>query len=271
MFLLARDLAKAQELQARDWPKPVRVVQGDLGDVDAWSSELRGVDAVATAVSCGVRTRESPLAALGLASPPASWRNVPERIDSAGVSDLCSAAVENGVPRIVAVTTASTATPWSLAAVFLNLACVGSVKWKFEGEQAIRRSGLEFAIIRPFGLTDEEGPAHAAYETGKGIEWSQGRTEGTRKRIPREDVAQLCHEALLRPRGERATFECWATDRHQQRLPWHELRQEQAGQEVQGVNHDPAIQAGCAVVLGACGLTLAGMSTLTRRMLRLVR
>ena len=61
--VLARDLAKAQELQARDWPKPVRVVQGDLGDVNAFS-ELCG-HAVATAVSCGVRTRESPLAALG--------------------------------------------------------------------------------------------------------------------------------------------------------------------------------------------------------------
>ena len=229
------------------------------------------MDAVATAVSCGVRSRESPLAALGLAPPPASWRNAPERIDCAGVSALCSAAVEHGVPRIVAVTTASTATPWSLAAVFLNLACVGSVKWKFEGEQAIRRSGLEFAIIRPFGLTDEEGAADAAYETGKGIEWSQGRTQGTRKRIPREDVAQLCHEALSRPRGERATFECWATDQHQRRLPWHELRQEQAGQEVQGVNHDPAIQTGCAVVLGACGLTLASVGALARRMLRLVR
>eukprot|EP00937_MAST-01D_sp_MAST-1D-sp2_P006621 g6621.t1 len=149
---------------------------------------------------------------------------------------------------------------------------MGSVKYKFEGEEAIRRSGLDFAIIRPFGLTDEGvGAGAGTGETGKGIEWSQGRTEGTRKRIPREDVARLCHEALGRPAGENVTFECWTSDAHARRLPWADLAREPAGSAAGGVNHDPAICAGAAAVLGAGGLTLAGATALARRALRMLK
>jgi len=286
--VLARDPAKAAALQASQWPAPVRVVQGDLSDVRAWEAELRGVDVVATAVSCGVRTRDAPLAALGLAPEPPSFANLPRRIDNEGIAALCDAAAAHGVRRIVAVTTASTATPWSLAAVFLNLACMASVKHKFEGEQAIRKSGLDFAVVRPFGLIDiddaaaadaDEAEAEAvcagagagAAGTGlRGIEWSQGRTEGTRKRIPRADVARLCHEAMGRPPGDRLTFECWGTEAHANGLPWGELRQEAAGGAVEGVDHDPAIAAGGALLMGVGALSLAGaargLSALLRRL-----
>ena len=54
---------------------------------------------------------------------------------------------------MVAVTTASARQPWSPAALFLNAyhqMAVRATEW--EGERAIRDSGLEYVILRPYGL-----------------------------------------------------------------------------------------------------------------------
>merc|ERR1711965_795466 len=112
------------------------------------------------------------------------------------MESLCTAARAADVKRMVCVTTASTGTPFSAAAIFLNSVAAMSVKNKFLGEQAVRRSGLDYVIVRPFGLQDT---APLGGDTGLGISWTQGRTEGTRKRIPRADVAAICHEALSLP------------------------------------------------------------------------
>ena len=264
VIVLARDTAKAAALQDTAWPAPVRVIEGDLGDVDSWASHLAGVDQVVTAVSCGVRTFADPLGVLGVTRPPA---NMPQRIDGEGIARLCDAAAAHGVRRIVAVTTASTGTPWSPPAVFLNLIAAGSVKWKFYGEQAIRRSGLDYVIVRPFGLLDT---LPLGGDTGLGIEYSQGKTEGTRKRIARADVAALCHEALRQPRGTRTSFECWTSSEHTRRLPWGQLRAEPPG-SVADVDHDSAVAMAAAGVVGGCALTLAGLGRGGLALLRRLR
>ena len=112
-----------------------------------------------------------------------------------GIAQLAHAAKAHGVRRFVAVTTASAGSPWSPAALFLNLIHHGSVKEKWRGEQAVRGSGLDYVIIRPYGLGTDGPPPPGA----RGIEWTQGRETagGSSRRIHRDDVATLCHEALL--------------------------------------------------------------------------
>merc|ERR1711862_500082 len=157
---------------------------------------------------------------IGLKPLPA---NMPQHVDFEGIAQLATAAKEHGVKRIVAVTTASTGSPWAPAAIFLNSVCFMSVKWKFFGEQAIRESGLDYVIIRPFGLVDTP----LGKETEMGIDCSQSPTSGMSRRIPREDVASLCHEALRTP-STRTTFECWSTPAHKEPLPWHHLKPDSA-------------------------------------------
>merc|ERR1712086_186948 len=247
VVILARDAFKAAQLQ-ETWPTQVRVIEGDMGNVSAWASQLSGVTQIVTSVSCGVRTFSDPLGVLGLSPPPP---NLPRLIDGQGVEQLCDAAAAHGVQRIVAITSASTGTPWSAAGVFLNMIAAMSIKYKFEGEQAIRRSGLDYVIVRPYGLQDTEP---LGGDTGLGINYSQGQTEGTRKRIPRADVAALCHEALGQPSGIKTTFECWATPDHTQRLPWQALLTEPPG-SVADVDHNTAVMTGVGVV----GVTTIGL------------
>mmetsp|Transcript_572 Transcript_572/g.1192 ORF Transcript_572/g.1192 Transcript_572/m.1192 type:complete len:161 (-) Transcript_572:695-1177(-) len=127
--VLARDREKADMLFASD--DEVEIIEGDLTNTAEWEDSLDGVSQVVTAVSCGLRT--DPLVVLGLREAPG---RLPHEVDHDGIASLAAAASRHGVKRLVAVTTASAGTPWSPAAMFLNAACYGSVKWKFEGEQA---------------------------------------------------------------------------------------------------------------------------------------
>ena len=151
---IVRDPVKAQLIFGPEQDDDrLNIWEGDLTDVDAWATRLEGVSKVVTAVSCGLST--DPLVVLG-AKEPAS--PLPSDVDGDGIAALAQAAKEHGVQRFVAVTTASAGSPWSLAAIFLNLIHSGSVKEKWRGEQALRSSGLDYVIIRPYGLGKDVPP-----------------------------------------------------------------------------------------------------------------
>ena len=285
LTIVVRDTDKAQLLFGEELElaeSRLNVVEGDLTDVRSWEHRLRGVSQVVTAVSCGLCT--DPLVVLGVRSPPAAS---PSAVDSAGIADLAAAAKAHEVRRMVAVTTASAGSPWSPAALFLNAYHQMAVKYKWEGEQAIRDSGLEYVILRPYGLGPDEprlasARGIAASQSGLGAGTASNAPIGTelarqaRRRIPREDVARLCHEALRLPapathvadaqpmgssntasgaaRGSasRVTFECWATDEHARPLDWYALQDDPPGR-LPEVDHDLAlvVSAGGAALLSA--------------------
>ena len=244
--VLARDPERARQVFG---DQAVELVPGDLHAVGEWAHHLKGVSHVVTAVSCGKWT--DPQVLIGLKAAPT---NVPSKIDAQGIAELAAAAKEHGVSRIVAVTTASTDAPWSPAAIFLNAVHCGSVKHKWEGEQAIRASGVDYVILRPYGLGPDAPSASA--DQPRGVEWSQGEGVGReRRRIPREDVARLCHEAVqLAPSAvSRASFECWATDEHRKPVDWMALRPDPPG-PLPAINHDLPV----ALALGGAAALFAG-------------
>ena len=247
---LVRDADKAQLVFG---DKDVDIVHGDLKDVDAWAHNLKGVSQVVTAVSCGQWVDLGVL--VGLKPEPA---NMPYKTDAQGIANLAAAAKEHGVSRIVAVTTASAGSPWSPAAIFLNAVHYLSVKRKWEGEQAIRASGLDYVVLRPYGLGPDAPPGdEPAPAPARGVEWSQGEPVGReRRRIPRDDVARMCHEALrLTPEeAPRATFECWATEKHRRPMDWSALRADPPG-PLPEVNHDIPV----AMVVGGGVLGVAAI------------
>jgi hypothetical protein len=89
-------------------------------------------------------------------------------------------------------------------AVRMNDALGGLLTHKLAGEDAVRSSGVPFAVVRPVALTEE--PPGAELEVGQG--------DVMRGKISRDDVAELC-VALLRGRGGAAaagaTFEVKST------------------------------------------------------------
>lgn len=99
-----------------------------------------------------------------------------------------------GPPRIVHVSSAGVTRPdrpgidveQEPPAVKMNDMLGGLLTYKLAGEQALRESGVPFAIVRPCALTEEP--------RGMPVQPSQGDT--IKGKIGRDDVAELCVEAL---------------------------------------------------------------------------
>ncbi|GLC61057.1 hypothetical protein PLESTB_001711400 [Pleodorina starrii] len=93
-------------------------------------------------------------------------------------------------------------------AVKLNDALGGILTWKLAGEDALRASGVPYAVVRPTALTEEPG--------GMPIELDQGDT--VKGKISRDDVADLCVALLGCPSAADTTFEIRSTVPFSQ--PW---------------------------------------------------
>ena len=149
-------------------------VAGDVLDSDAVGSAVRGCDAVAFALSQG--------SAAGAG------------VHEAGIANVIHAMASNDVARLAAVSAAGTFARGdrhlSLAYRALVATTMRLVYDDLEAmEMRITASGLDWAIVRPVGLTDE--PASGHYRISL-----DGCLLPKPKRISREDVAALVVKAL---------------------------------------------------------------------------
>jgi len=125
------------------------------------------------------------------------------------------------LPRFVQVSSAGVTRPGkpglNLAeeppAVRLNEQLGGILTWKLKGEDVIRSSGIPYTIIRPCALT--EAPA------GSTLKFAQGDT--IKGQVSREDIAELCIQALTQPSACHTTFEVKTEADSQFSGNWDEL------------------------------------------------
>lgn len=138
-------------------------------------------------------------------------------VDNEGLVNVAKACIEASIPHLVIVSSGAVSKPDSPVYKFLNL--FGKImEEKIKGEDAVRAlykaSGnmkgendqfCTYTVIRPGGLTEEDGKGVAA------LELNQGDTKSGR--IARADVAALCIEATKYPKATTgATFECYDAD-----------------------------------------------------------
>jgi uncharacterized protein YbjT (DUF2867 family) len=176
---LVRNVTAAQELLG---PQVV-FVEGNVTDPAAVAAAMSGVDAVISAL--GARGKDGP--------------DRPETVDYGGVKNLVEAAKQAKLRQFVLVSSRGvTQLDHPLNRMFGDV-----LKWKLQGENHLRASGLAYTIVRPGGLLNEPGG------TGD-IVFEQGdRQMGSDERlfIAREDVAMICVQALRYPEARFRTFE----------------------------------------------------------------
>jgi uncharacterized protein YbjT (DUF2867 family) len=137
----------------------------------------------------------------------------PSAVDNTGLVNVAQACLDAKIPHLIIVSSGSVTKPFSPVYMFLNL--FGNIMAeKIKGEDAVRAmyktevattNGLTYTVIRPGGLTDEEGLGVAA------LELNQGDTKSGR--IARADVASLCIESTLYPQlAGGTTYECYNGD-----------------------------------------------------------
>jgi uncharacterized protein YbjT (DUF2867 family) len=175
---LVRDFKKAQELLG----DKVEYAEGDVRDRKSIDAALKGVDAIVSTIGAAMKD-------------PA---NSPEFVDYGGTKNLAEAAAAAKVRQIVIESSAgATQKDNPLNRMFNNV-----LVWKFQGEEAVRRSGVPYTIVRPGGLLDKPGGE-------KVLTFQQGdKASGA---VSRADVATVLRMALEIPAARNRTFELFAT------------------------------------------------------------
>lgn len=98
-------------------------------------------------------------------------------------------------------------------AVRLNEQLGGILTWKLKGEDSLRKSGIPYTIIRPCALTEEP--------KGKSLIFDQG--DNIKGKISREDVAEICVQALKYPQARNVTFEVKEGEDYTGSIEWQRL------------------------------------------------
>jgi len=146
----------------------LKVVQGDVFDLEAVSKAVQGQEAVVVALGAGNKAAD--------------------QTRSQGTAHIVRAMQQHGVRRVVAVSSFGVGD--SRKGLIANLAWLflrAALEEHERQERALMESGLDWTIVRPTGLTN--GAKTGVYKIGR----------SGRGRISRADVADFILKALRDP------------------------------------------------------------------------
>jgi uncharacterized protein YbjT (DUF2867 family) len=168
MRVLVRDINKAREI----WPlgnELVELVAGDVGSVDAL---VQAIDDC-TRIVCATGAR------------PSLDPTGPYQVDYIGTKNLVDAARAKDIQHFSIVTSLCVSKFFHPLNLFWLI-----LYWKQQGENYLRASGLNYTIIRPGGLKNDEASGILVMSKADTL------FEGS---IPRQKVAEVCVESLSQP------------------------------------------------------------------------
>jgi uncharacterized protein YbjT (DUF2867 family) len=186
---LARDPRKARGVLSDN----VEIVEGDVTRPETLRPAMLGVRHV--------------IFTAGVTKRPASERSI-IAVEYDGVKNTLAAAKEAGVAGRFLYMTALGITRHSVESIFLNLIKGRTLVWRRRAEDEIRRSGLDYTIIRCGVLRNAPAGRHA-------IEISQRDSAmALWRRIGRADAAEVFAQALRYSETRNTTFDAiWSGGR----------------------------------------------------------
>jgi hypothetical protein len=109
----------------------------------------------------------------------------PYKVDFEGTKNLVDVAKAKGIEHFVLVTSLCVSQFFHPLNLFWLI-----LVWKKQAEEYLQKSGLNYTIVRPGGLKNEDNADAIVMQGGDTL------FEGS---IPRQKVAQVCVEALFKP------------------------------------------------------------------------
>jgi uncharacterized protein YbjT (DUF2867 family) len=174
----------AERAAARGMPEGVGLVEGDATRPDTLTGDFDGVDYVISTIGAQCAPNQPPKAG-----------SRPEDVDYRGIENLASAARAAGVKQFVLMSAIGAGEDDPEDG--LNKMCDMVLKWKGDGEQALRDSGLPYTIVRPGGLKPFPGQPECV--EGKEPLLIYGVDENRSGALCRADVGLVMADALGNP------------------------------------------------------------------------
>jgi uncharacterized protein YbjT (DUF2867 family) len=181
--VMARDPAAARGRLGHE----IEIVRGDLTNPETIPQAVSGADAIV--FTAGVPSGRPAPAVLVKATDYDGARHTLAAAQAAGMRG-----------RFVYLNSLGVTVP-SLSATLLNLLKRDAFTWRRRLEADIRRSGIDYAIIRVGFLTDGPGGRRAIRVTQTPLPLTPWHT------IPRADAAEIFATAVDHPKAARATFD----------------------------------------------------------------
>jgi uncharacterized protein YbjT (DUF2867 family) len=173
--------------QAREKLSPsVEVVEGDITKPESLTATMEDVDHII--FTAGVTHRPAGEAVM-------------KATNYDGMRNTLTAARAAGFEGRFLYMTTLGVTKSSLAGTILNLVKRNTMKWRRLAEGEIRKSGIDYAIIRAGVLTNDPGGQRAVEIGQKELPLAFGC------KISRADVAEVFVQALKHPGTRRTTFD----------------------------------------------------------------
>jgi uncharacterized protein YbjT (DUF2867 family) len=161
------------------------------GDVEAGGAEPVVVDLEAEEVGEGIGSAVEGCEAIVFAAGPGSGAERKQTMDYGGAAKLVEAAEERGVRRYLMLSSMGADDPEGGAEAMRPY-----LRAKSCADERLKSSSLDYTIIRPGSLTEDEGTGTIAAD----------EKIGRRGEIPREDVALTFAEALENKNTYHKTF-----------------------------------------------------------------
>jgi len=157
------------------------VAEADLASPESLEKAVAGADFL--------------ISAIGSKKPFSRKEN--DAIDNIGNRNLARAAKAQGLKKIVVISSIGTGNSWKAVGLFSKLLMRSILRAKDKSETFIRGLGYTYTIIRPGGYSDSELSGEVAFGEG-------GLFSG---RITRQQIAEVCADALENPAMHNRTFE----------------------------------------------------------------
>ena len=179
---LARDEQRAREALGAN----VEVARGDVTRRDTLAVAMRSVKHV--------------IFTAGVTKRPAAQRDI-VAVEYDGVRNALSSARDAGVTGRFLYMTAIGVTRHSIESIVLNLIKGRTLVWRRRAEEEIRRSGVDYTIIR-CGVLRTAPPGRHAIEISQ-----RNKAMSLWRRLGRADAAEVFVQALQHPATRGTTFE----------------------------------------------------------------
>jgi uncharacterized protein YbjT (DUF2867 family) len=174
---LVRNLAIAREIL----PVEVELIEGDV------------LDRVSIATAIG----DSTVVLCATGSKPSLDPTGPYQVDYEGTKNLVDVAKSQGIEQFVFVSSLCVSRFFHPLNLFWLI-----LWWKQQAEQYLKSSGLNYTIVRPGGLKNEDNDNPVVMSKADTL------FDGS---IPRQKVAQVCVESLTSPQSRNKVLEIVST------------------------------------------------------------